>query len=459
MDIDVSESDILKLFTIFMHQVFPSHFMNFVQFEDFLKRTDISLLVNSRVYDIQRMFQTICTKNRDYFSFSEFILTLTAINRKCTHGSVGGELRTRSMFRFYAREDSTSINYNELCLFYEDILVATRSTDKAERIVDELFKTLKISKNQSIHLENFVELIGNLVIRGTASIFRSETNQFQELRATKAFDVMISRLTTMTDFGPKANASNNPACSGCRKRTYRVISEPVSFSLTASLQYEASLRERTSEKSIHSSSKSQLTFLRDVLRNFAKSLYGFPNIDGGKLRTRWERKNDRIGMTDLIVKICDKARQLFAELPRVIRVQSPIYVFGDIHGNLQDLMVYDHHLWQKAPSGYVCNTLFLGDYVDRGDNSIECILYLLVLKLLLPNKFHMIRGNHESRVIQTQFTFYKECLEKFALKSGEQIWECVNTVFDNMPVCAIIDEKIFCSHGGLFWFVITNFQF
>lgn len=85
---------------------------------------------------------------------------------------------------------------------------------------------------------------------------------------------------------------------------------------------------------------------------------------------------------------------------------------------------------------------FMGDYVDRGEHSVECILYLLAMKTLLPERFHLTRGNHEIRYIQQQFTFARECQDKFGVTTGNNIWEALNQVFDCMPLCSVIDDAV-----------------
>ena len=78
----------------------------------------------------------------------------------------------------------------------------------------------------------------------------------------------------------------------------------------------------------------------------------------------WTSLNDRIALFGMINRVCTECKELFRRGPRVLHCSSPIYIFGDIHGNLKDLMLYDHILWHWAPYGFVANCLFLGDYVS-----------------------------------------------------------------------------------------------
>ncbi|KAG9510499.1 Serine/threonine-protein phosphatase PP1, partial [Fragariocoptes setiger] len=129
-------------------------------------------------------------------------------------------------------------------------------------------------------------------------------------------------------------------------------------------------------------------------------------------------------------------------------MQSPCFVLGDIHGNLRDLRRYERSLWPRAPVCVTGQYLFLGDYVDRGEYGVECVLYLFALKVVAPDRFSLLRGNHEVAAIQRQYTFSRECETKFG-QFGRPIWKAINRCFDSMPLAAVVDDRIFCAHGGI----------
>jgi serine/threonine-protein phosphatase PP1 catalytic subunit len=132
---------------------------------------------------------------------------------------------------------------------------------------------------------------------------------------------------------------------------------------------------------------------------------------------------------------------VFESEPNIVVLRSPIHICGDLHGQLSDL--FSILRMGGVPPGR--RYLFLGDYVDRGSNSVEVMSLLMCLKVAFPEHVTLLRGNHESREMTRQFGFADECKAKL----GKQIYRAFLAAFDRMPICAIVDDRVFCVHGGL----------
>ncbi|KAI8343159.1 Metallo-dependent phosphatase-like protein [Chlamydoabsidia padenii] len=142
-----------------------------------------------------------------------------------------------------------------------------------------------------------------------------------------------------------------------------------------------------------------------------------------------------------VKSICQIAMDLFLQQPTLLELSPPVKIVGDTHGQFSDLL----RLFQMSGPPPSSNYLFLGDYIDRGQQSLETLLLLLCYKIKYPENFFLLRGNHENQSISRVYGFYDECKRRLSVKS----WRVFMDVCNTLPLAAIVGEKIFCVHGGL----------
>lgn len=157
------------------------------------------------------------------------------------------------------------------------------------------------------------------------------------------------------------------------------------------------------------------------------------------------------------LKIINDATNIFSNEPAVLQIKTKsneldFAIVGDIHGSLDSLI----RIFKEK--GYPPKTryLFLGDYVDRGSQSCEVIILLYALKCLYPNDIYLIRGNHEFKSMTDYYGFKNECFSRVRARfigntsySATTFYNYVTESFKALPICAIIDDSIFCVHGGI----------
>jgi len=150
----------------------------------------------------------------------------------------------------------------------------------------------------------------------------------------------------------------------------------------------------------------------------------------------------------ILSELFSKLREVLVEEENVLEVPSPVIVVGDVHGQLFDVIkMFEvaESLDEYKVSGQT-NFLFLGDYVDRGHFSFETFAYLAARKLKNRSQIYLLRGNHESRSInQTYGLFY----ESLSIYGNTSIWNLINETFDALPIAAVVNNSLFCVHGGI----------
>ncbi|TKR88071.1 hypothetical protein L596_012367 [Steinernema carpocapsae] len=138
--------------------------------------------------------------------------------------------------------------------------------------------------------------------------------------------------------------------------------------------------------------------------------------------------------------------EMFKAEPTLLKVPIPVHVVGDIHGQYEDLHRIFGAVLSKSSSA---RFLFLGDLVDRGAASLQCLVAVLVRKMAHPNKYYLVRGNHEALSINVSYGFFDELKNRFEVQTARELMKKIGRMYAWIPLAAIINKKIFCVHGGI----------
>lgn len=160
---------------------------------------------------------------------------------------------------------------------------------------------------------------------------------------------------------------------------------------------------------------------------------------------------------DFVKKLLDHSRIHQLTLPNILTVNrsfsmddegtfdSNLTIVGDVHGQYHDFaQIFQNSELAGYPSAKN-QFIFNGDMVDRGAMAVEIVVVLLVAKLLCPESVHILRGNHETLSMTQAFGFQKEVLRKY----DHGILSQFRDLFDALPVAAVVENKIFVTHGGI----------
>ena len=168
-------------------------------------------------------------------------------------------------------------------------------------------------------------------------------------------------------------------------------------------------------------------------------------------------KNGHSLPKDFVKKLLNHSRVHQLTLPNILTVNrsfsiddegtfdSNLTIVGDVHGQYHDFaQIFQNSELAGYPSAKN-QFIFNGDMVDRGSMAVEIVIVLLVAKLLCPESVHILRGNHETLSMTQAFGFQKEVLRKY----DHGILSQFRDLFDALPVAAVVENKIFVTHGGI----------
>jgi len=130
-------------------------------------------------------------------------------------------------------------------------------------------------------------------------------------------------------------------------------------------------------------------------------------------------------------------------------VEAPVRVFGDLHGQLRDLLLILFAFGLPSSKKLDQKLVFNGDFVDRGAHQLCVVGLLFALKVAFPNDVVLVRGNHEDKTMNEKYGFFTECVAELGQDWGKKVFNLVQGTFNHLPLACLIGEKILCVHGGI----------
>nr|CAI5835319.1 unnamed protein product [Callosobruchus analis] len=445
----------------FIGWCFPANYMNVRVFSKIVP--DLGWPKENAIY----LFNSADTKNRCGLSFRDFLYFLASVDPSTSHGGAAAEIRCRYMFRYYDRDKDGFLKCDEFKNVIADLRKSKKMSVDAPNVAketSETYKAMGMADGSNINVLDFLKAICDLKIRGTSMIFRSSVGIIKYLK----------------DMSEKAGCGGRPAMSSAMSAP--MATQNLRTKMTApsmrNYDYEVAVHTLRIQRSGNAINIEEMKTLQEAIsvttlkqpyneqnRRVSMDLFSQRSVSNELLKglrylttinkIKDPKANYTWGQLDPnsyarnLIYVCNQVREVFRSEPRLLEVNSPCYIMGDLHGNVADLLHFERTLWHIGPGLSPSNLLFLGDYVDRGAYSIEVISYLFSYKLQSPRKMNLVRGNHEIRDVQKMFTFYKECILKLGEKLGTEVWNACNNAFDVMPVAAVVDGKLFCCHGGV----------
>lgn len=163
---------------------------------------------------------------------------------------------------------------------------------------------------------------------------------------------------------------------------------------------------------------------------------------------------DEARWANAVVRLASAAKKIAAGQPGLVRARLPTKIFGDVHGQLRDLLVlfgsFGFPSHKRGGDVELCSYVFNGDYIDRGTHQCEVVALLFALKVLYPTRIYLLRGNHEFRATSEnmkQDSFLAAVARTFP--DHPEVYDACFDVFAFLPLAGLVGDRILVVHGGV----------
>ncbi|KAI2805673.1 hypothetical protein BLOT_004675 [Blomia tropicalis] len=449
----------IELYENFLRHCYPSVYMYFESFRIYMikYRFDVKEGTQRNVEEDETtqlkqltvLYELIRSMGKhDYIEFHHLLIALVVMDPTCKDKC---EARIRMLFRHYGagKDHFTETSLQRL------VNDMAESADSANKLnIAQVLKMFSVTTAEKITFTVFYKAIMNQsvsvshLLRFSRSVLAQVSPQFghkvdQKRKKNSNANVNVSSKSVSSVGGKQ--------CFACSKKNYEYGIHAVTIDTLGRCSNPRIITEALHIDSYYPEKRKyslEFTFSDSTIGNVCRDLVKAFN------RSR-EQRNTAIGLLsgsaeDLLKylsKLCQHLGNILKVEPKLIKLNGPAIVIGDLHGNLNDLLSIETALFPSFPV-IPENIIFLGNYTGDFPYGVECLIYLFALKVIEPNKVFILRGNAERRFKATK-TFRRECINKYGRVNGDHVFEAFDEIFATLPIAIILDETILCVSSGI----------
>eukprot|EP00012_Vannella_robusta_P011213 CAMPEP_0206200006 /NCGR_PEP_ID=MMETSP0166-20121206/10610_1 /ASSEMBLY_ACC=CAM_ASM_000260 /TAXON_ID=95228 /ORGANISM="Vannella robusta, Strain DIVA3 518/3/11/1/6" /LENGTH=547 /DNA_ID=CAMNT_0053618237 /DNA_START=48 /DNA_END=1689 /DNA_ORIENTATION=+ len=429
-DIGVTEETLATITKLFKNHLGQSQLLSHSNGMLWLEQIHVPEYLRSHYW---RAF-SIGSSHKEGIDFFQFVIAACAANPQTPHAGIWRHIRNYYIFSAFDINQKSSLDAVEFRLMVHSILRLKGKSFHADQVTEATRKAAKKiggEKRSTLSREDWTTAEEKGKFSGCSHLFR------------------ISSPLTEDNFSTEANQDTN----GYVVIHHNAIEYSKVFN-TPDLRQSISHPEATRKKITTVSSRllqhkeyedQNSINLSALVKNVIKKVL----VQDDDTHPQWLRAKFSLLTIEQLHQLCLGTQAILANEKNCVQISPPVRVFGDIHGQLNELLVLFRTFGSPNHYEEMLNSSFNGDFVDRGPHSLEVISLLFCLKVAYPHKIFLLRGNHEDPNVNGKYGFYKECVERLGEECGKAIWNLFNQVFAYLPLAGVIGERILCVHGGI----------
>lgn len=407
---------------------------------------------------IEPFFYAMDRNRDDKLDWAEFRLGCFSAAVETVHIINGftGQERSRFIFDVYDRNRSGKLEFEEFECLVGDCSRAQLSAEALREETRHRALELELVENGQFRpptLEEFTALVRSEKLRGTSRHFRFNKN-------SKIMQLDLGSCEPSVEAGLSEKEKDEFREEMARHALYLELSSDDEEEAPDHTEERRRLEPLPAAKSPEHQAPTPANMRMDPYR-VADQVLKFLSTPFQNLQPPPEDPDASLHTPFRLISqaqlhsLCEQAIVVLRQEDTVIKnVRAPAKVFGSLHGQLYDVL--SHFYWQGSPlkGAESCdlqytNYTFLGNYADRGGKSLEVLCLALSLKIKHPDRVVLLRGTHENRHLNFHLGLKTECERRFQSScDGMQTYELLNSVFELMPLAAVLEGRLLALGGG-----------